>query len=762
MSLLLLLVILPPCLPRFGVGSSSPGCSRRKSAAAFPADPLDNVLPVVGFAAMLPELMQPDGLVLPLSTNTLQQAALNGQQQQHSAGQPQAAALAAPSQPRPMWVPSAGGVAASRAAAVAAAAAGSPDRLIAQQQQPQQQQNREIHQQQQQDQDQGQEHKTPAPFVLGTWAQRQYILPVQRPGQAQSNEASTASPAPAGQHQQHEARQGGSSSPARPIPRGKFPSSNGSSNSSGSTRGKAAQRGAVQHSSSGSSSEPPPAAGTQQVADDAAAAADAAEVADGGLGAAANGDDAAAAALWQVATDAGRAARRSLGTDEEEEAVQQIAWRWRFARRWQAEQARGPLDPAATASVGDGGMEEALQYLAACGENWQHLSRESSRLGTVESRLLGTLGSLGGLGSELLADESFSAVGSGYGMQATLLQDTADSGGPLAASCAADSREVSVAGDSSCDGAQQQPLLQPRAQEQQGQQGQAQPRRQRGAVQPRGEATVQVTGITKRAQELLVAQEDINRQAHARCASAMPLGISLASWLGLLPAVLLWCARKHAASSPQTPQQAARGLPGALARTLTLTLLSCYRVCVCSRRAAGGSRYRPNRAPLCGWVRCWRVCVWTPGASSSSCCCASRTATGARCCWCGAPTTRPSPRLWKSCARRCVFVPFTVGLHRFCQQATQSFTTTSAQIQWVCVGVRAAGEVECCASAAVLWRGAPVLCRTCARQATFSCIVPAQHSTDLIRAAQSDPRHFHMRRSHTHPALACLPVLVPS
>lgn len=499
-------------------------------------------MPVVGFAAMLPELMQPDGMVLPLSTNTLQQqAALNGQQQQQqqSAGQPQAAAaLVAPSQPRPMWVPSAGGVAASRAAAVAAAAAAgsSPDRLIAQQQQqPQQQQSRELHQQQQQ---QDQEHTTPAPFVLGTWAQRQYIMPVQRPGQtAQSNEASPALPGPAGQHQQqHEARQGGSSSPARPIPRGKFPSSNGSSNSSGSTRGKAAQRAtAMQHSSSGGSSEPPPAAGTQQAADDAAAAAaDAAEAAaDGGLGAAANGDDAAAAALWQAAADAGRAARRSLGTDEEEEAVQQIAWRWRFARRWQAEQARGPLDPAATASVGDGGMEEALQYLAACGENWQHLSRESSRLGTVESRLLGTLGSLGGLGSELLADESFSAVGSGYGMQATLLQDTADSGGPLAASCAADSREVSLAGDGSCDGAQQRPLLQqPRAQEQagqQGQQGQAQPRRQRGAVQPRGEATVQVTGITKRAQELLVAQEDINRQAHARCASAMPLGIGF--WL---------------------------------------------------------------------------------------------------------------------------------------------------------------------------------------------------------------------------------------
>jgi hypothetical protein len=196
-----------------------------------------------------------------------------------------------------------------------------------------------------------------------------------------------------------------------------------------------------------------------------------------------------------------------MGTDDEEEAVQQIAWRWRFARRWQAEQARPPLDPAATASPGDGGMEEALQYLAACGENWHHLSRDSSRLGTVESRLLGTLGSLGCLGSELLADESFSAMGSA--MQASVLQDTADSGGALAASC--NSREVSATGDSSSDGQPQQQ----RAQEQQ--LGQApQVRRHRSAVQPRGEATVQVTGITKRAHELLEAQMDISRQAHER------------------------------------------------------------------------------------------------------------------------------------------------------------------------------------------------------------------------------------------------------
>jgi hypothetical protein len=171
-------------------------------------------------------------------------------------------------------------------------------------------------------------------------------------------------------------------------------------------------------------------------------------------------------------------------------------------------------------------MEEALQYLAACGENWHHLSRDSSRLGTMDSRMLGTLGSLGCLGSELLADESFSAMGSAYGMQASLLlQDTADSGGALAASCNS-SREVSMTGDSSNDGGptqqQQQaapgtqqaaPGLQQQLQEQAQQQRR---RRQRAVQQPRGEATVQVTGITKRAQELLEAQRDISRLAQER------------------------------------------------------------------------------------------------------------------------------------------------------------------------------------------------------------------------------------------------------
>jgi hypothetical protein len=63
-------------------------------------------------------------------------------------------------------------------------------------------------------------------------------------------------------------------------------------------------------------------------------------------------------------TTAGSAAAPAAVASEE--ALMQAAWRWRFARRWQAEQVR-PVDPEAVGSVGDGDMEDALQYLAACG-----------------------------------------------------------------------------------------------------------------------------------------------------------------------------------------------------------------------------------------------------------------------------------------------------------------------------------------------------------------------------------------------------------
>jgi len=422
----------------------------------------------------------------------------------YSAAQPAAAAAAIPAAPqaRAVSIPSNG------AAAATAASRGGPsaDRS------PEQQQAVQLQEQQEQQQQQ-QQH--PAPFVLGTWAQRQYIMPVQRPA-AQANGASPAGGEPSASTA---SQQRASTSPARPIPKGKYPSSNGSSRSSGaSTRGKPAANGV--HSSSGTSSEEAPAAAVFEAnaaAEAAAAAAEAAAMAamQVGAGAAVNVDDAAAVELWQDAA-AAHAGRRSMGTDDEDEAVQQLGWRWRFARRWQAEQARMPPDPAAAGSPGDGGMEEALQYLAACGENWHHLSRGSSQLGTVDSRLLGTLGSLGCLGAELLADDgSFSMAGSGYGMQGTL-QDTADSGGALAASCA--SRDASMTGEAAGRGRQQhqQQQQQPLPGQPSGQQQRRRQQQQRSGLQPPGEATVQVNGITKRAQQLLEAQNGINQAVKER------------------------------------------------------------------------------------------------------------------------------------------------------------------------------------------------------------------------------------------------------
>lgn len=158
----------------------------------------------------------------------------------------------------------------------------------------------------------------------------------------------------------------------------------------------------------------------------------------------------------------------------------QAAWRWRFAKRWQAEQTRNPADAAAAVSIGDGGMEEALQYLAACGENW-HLARvtSSAEPGTTqESRVLGTLGTPSLLTAELLVEDgSYSANGSSKGGLLSL--GSGGLGDML-------SREVSSAFGPTGRG--------------------------RGG----GEATQQVTGMAKRAAELLAKQNDIHRAASER------------------------------------------------------------------------------------------------------------------------------------------------------------------------------------------------------------------------------------------------------
>jgi hypothetical protein len=315
---------------------------------------------------------------------------------------------------------------------------------------------------------QEQQQQGPAPYVLGTWAQRQFIMPLNKAKQ-------TADEAAAGQ--QGAAAPG--TSLAQPIPaNGRWPSNGSSGHSS---NGSKASRG------SGKA-----AAAAAVAADGVAADTTAAAAADGGQLSQVHGSNAAALAAAAAAAAAVEEAvaqgRRSIGTDDEEEAVQQAAWRWRFAKRWQAEQTRPPADHAA--SVGDGGMEEALQYLAACGENW-HLARATSIDPASESRLLGTLGTPSLLSAELLVDESLSAHGSGRG---GLLQSTGSD--VLGSGCL--SREASCAGANGHHA--------------HGHGGHI----HHGAGRGGGEATQQVTGITKRAAQLLAAQSDINKAVTQR------------------------------------------------------------------------------------------------------------------------------------------------------------------------------------------------------------------------------------------------------
>jgi hypothetical protein len=312
---------------------------------------------------------------------------------------------------------------------------------------------------------QQQQQQGPAPYVLGTWAQRQFIMPLNKAKQKADEAAAAAA-------QQGTAAPG--TSLAQPIPaNGRWPSSGSSGHSSNASKASRGSGGAA----------------AAVAADSAAAGTTAVAAADGDQLSQVHGSNAAAlaaaAAAAAAAVEQAVARRCSMGTDDEEEAVQQAAWRWRFAKRWQAEQTRPPADNAA--SVGDGGMEEALQYLAACGENW-HLARATSIDPASESRLLGTLGTPSLLSAELLVDESFSAHGSSRG---GLLQSTGSD--VLGSGCL--SREASCAGANG-----------------HGHGGHC----HHGAGRGGGEATQQVTGITKRAAQLLAAQSDINKAVTQR------------------------------------------------------------------------------------------------------------------------------------------------------------------------------------------------------------------------------------------------------
>lgn len=90
-----------------------------------------------------------------------------------------------------------------------------------------------------------------------------------------------------------------------------------------------------------------------------------------------------------------------------EEHPENQAWRWRFTKRWKAEQAR---DPMPESCVSDG-LEEALHILSVYGgEPPLQLSTENSidLTSSLTGRDMGTLGTPTVLAAEMLIDDSFS------------------------------------------------------------------------------------------------------------------------------------------------------------------------------------------------------------------------------------------------------------------------------------------------------------------------------------------------------------------
>ena len=102
------------------------------------------------------------------------------------------------------------------------------------------------------------------------------------------------------------------------------------------------------------------------------------------------------------------AASQLNGNDDQ---VVDAAWRWRFARRWHAEQTR-EVDPAEDATSGDK-TEEALQFLRAGGGNgWNmqlRIAQSSQATSSDMASLMNSLnrnGSLRGFDSEMLSELS--------------------------------------------------------------------------------------------------------------------------------------------------------------------------------------------------------------------------------------------------------------------------------------------------------------------------------------------------------------------
>lgn len=146
----------------------------------------------------------------------------------------------------------------------------------------------------------------------------------------------------------------------------------------------------------------------------------------------------AAAAGSPSATNARNAAAAPAYDGDKAEAA---AWRWRFTRRWQAEQSRAPDE--AQCSVGaDTIMEDALEYLHACGgsartNNHLQIARVSSEMGISYCGSLTTLGS-GPLTNQTMLNAGEVLLGTDLGSD-SLRGDSLDANESMAAT-----REVAV------------------------------------------------------------------------------------------------------------------------------------------------------------------------------------------------------------------------------------------------------------------------------------------------------------------------------
>lgn len=112
--------------------------------------------------------------------------------------------------------------------------------------------------------------------------------------------------------------------------------------------------------------------------------------------------DAASAAASQHGQGGGQ--QREEEEAEEEEQTRAAAWRWKFTRRWRAEQTRAPsIDGKADGDE----TEEALQYLRATGGGTVALQvARTVSADIANSESTGTLDHMSLLASELLSDDA--------------------------------------------------------------------------------------------------------------------------------------------------------------------------------------------------------------------------------------------------------------------------------------------------------------------------------------------------------------------